>query len=252
MQKKQRQLWKNSEETKNAIEEFEQNRGTIDEWCNLAPESEAVRLYCIEELQARPPDHENVQENVPDYARQANAATEVRAIREPPAIDPTLSSHMYQNLNQKQACVFYAVRDWCIKLVCGLNSEQFFFYINGGAGTGKSHLIKCIYSDASKMPRTLKPPSQGLGNELDEVRCELLNAELIIIDEVSMVSKQIFAYVDVRLKQIKGSQKPFRAMSVIAVGDFYQLPPVRQSKPLCVQEPLEIYLWRHFEMITLT
>ncbi len=43
-------------------------------------ESEAVRLDRIEELRARPPDHENVQGNVPAYARQANAATEVRAI----------------------------------------------------------------------------------------------------------------------------------------------------------------------------
>lgn len=88
---------------------------------------------------------------------------------------------------------------------------------------------------------------------MDEVRCELLNAEIIIIDEVSMVSKQLFAYVDVRLKQIKGSQKPFGGMSVIAVGDFYQLPPVRQATPLCVHNPSEIDLWQeHFQMITLT
>ena len=104
-----------------------------------------------------------------------------------------------------------------------------------------------------KLPRSLKPPFQGLGNKLDEVRCELFNAEIIIIDEVSMVSKPLFAYVDVRLKQIKGSQRPFGGMSVIAVGDFYQLPPVRQAKPLCVHDPLQIDLWQeHFQMITLT
>ncbi|TDG95953.1 hypothetical protein EPR50_G00242030 [Perca flavescens] len=231
---------KNSGEIENAVEEFEQNRGVIDEWCNLAPESEVVRLECIEELETKEPDCENEQDNVPEY-------------------------------------------------------NQFFFYINGGAGTEKSHLIKCIYSEASKilcklprraeeadisnptvlltaftgtaafnisgttlhsllkLPRSLKPPFQGLGNNLDEVRSELLNAEIIIIDEVSMVSKPLFAYVDARLKQIKGSQRPFGGMSVIAVGDFFQLPPVRQSKPLCVYDPCEIDLWReHFQMITLT
>ncbi|TKS65455.1 ATP-dependent DNA helicase PIF1 [Collichthys lucidus] len=295
VKRNQKKYEKNSEEIENALEDFEQNRGLIDEWCNLAPESELVRLECIEELEARQPDHENVQDDVPDYAKQANAVTEVRAIREVPAIDPTLLRQMYQNLNQKQACVFYAVRDWCIKRVCGQNPEQFFFYINGGAGTGKSHLIKCIYSEASKilcklprraedadisnptvlltaftgtaafnisgttlhsllkLPRSLKPPFQGLGNKLDEVRCELLNAEIIIIDEVSMVSKPLFAYVDARLKQIKGTQRPFGGMSVLAVGDFYQLPPVRQSKTLCVYDPCQVDLWQeHFQMITLT
>ncbi|CAI5657796.1 unnamed protein product [Oreochromis niloticus] len=80
-----------------------------------------------------------------------------------------------------------------------------------------------------------------------------MNAEIIVIDEISMVSKPLFAYVDARLKQIKGTQRPFGGMSVLAVGDFYQLPPVRQSKPLCVYDPEQIDLWQeHFQMITLT
>ncbi|CAI5670377.1 unnamed protein product [Oreochromis niloticus] len=80
-----------------------------------------------------------------------------------------------------------------------------------------------------------------------------MNAEIIVIDEISMVSKPLFAYVDARLKQIKGTQRPFGGMSVLPVGDFYQLPPVRQSKPLCVYDPEQIDLWQeHFQMITLT
>ncbi|XP_076738999.1 uncharacterized protein LOC112432426 isoform X3 [Maylandia zebra] len=287
---------KNSEDIESALEEFEQNRDVvIDEWCNLAPESEVVRLQCDENLPERHSDDENEQENVPDYSCQSDAVTKIRAVREQPAVDPAVVRVMYQNLNQKQACVFYAIRDWCIQRVCGLNPDPFFFYINGGAGTGKSHLIKCIHSEASKilsrlpanaeeadisnptvlltsftgtaafsisgstlhsllkLPRSLKPPIQGLGNQLDEVRSELMNAEIIVIDEISMVSKPLFAYVDARLKQIKGTQRPFGGMSVLAVGDFYQLPPVRQSKPLCVYDPEQIDLWQeHFQMITLT
>ncbi|XP_024117601.2 uncharacterized protein LOC112139131 [Oryzias melastigma] len=286
---------KNSKEIDEAIEEYEQNRGSIDEWCNLAPESELVRLECIDAMQREKAVDENEQENVPEYSRQAASSTELRAIREAPMIDPDTIREMYRSLNQKQACVFYAVREWCIKRVCGLNPEQFFYYINGGAGTGKSHLIKSIHSQATdilqklqrnaeehdissrsvlltsftgtaafqisgttlhsllKLPRILKPPITGLGNQLDEVRAELLNAEIIIIDEVSMVSKPLLAYVDARLKQIKGSRKPFGGMSVLAVGDFYQLPPVRQSKPLCVPEPLQVDMWNeNFQMVTLT
>ncbi|KAM9699314.1 uncharacterized protein ACNS7B_003452 [Menidia menidia] len=285
---------KNSQEIEEAREEFEESRDRVlDEWCNLAPESDVVRLQCDDELPDV--DAENEQENVPDYCPESAGVPETRAVREPPAMDPAVQRQMYQNLNQKQACVFFAIRDWCLKLVCGLNPQQFFLYVNGGAGTGKSHLIKCIYSEARKilsrlqafseefdlstptvlltaftgtaafnicgttlhsllkLPRSLKPPIQGLGNKLDELRAELFSAQIIIIDEISMVSKPLFAYVDARLKQIKGNQRPFGGVSVLAVGDFYQLPPVRQSKPLCVHEPADIDLWReHFQMITLT
>uniref|UniRef100_A0A669DR94 Uncharacterized protein n=1 Tax=Oreochromis niloticus TaxID=8128 RepID=A0A669DR94_ORENI len=123
---------KNSEDIESALEEFEQNRDVvIDEWCNLAPESEVVRLQCDENLPERHSDDENEQENVPDYSRQSDAVTEIRAVREQPAVDP--------------------------------------------------------------------------------------------------------------------------AVVRVAVGDFYQLPPVRQSKPLCVYDPEQIDLWQeHFQMITLT
>ncbi|XP_029948792.1 uncharacterized protein LOC115389532 isoform X1 [Salarias fasciatus] len=285
---------KNSEEIEKAVEEFQENQGVMDEWCNLAPQSEVVRLDYNDDAEQPDPDDPE-QENVPEYSRQADAVSEARVTREPPVIDPAVLRHMYQSLNLKQASFFYTVREWCIRRVCGLRPEQFFYYINGGAGTGKSHLIKCIHSEASKilrnvprhcdevdiskptvlltaftgtaafnisgstlhsllkLPRSLKPPIQGLGNKLDEVRAELLNAEILIIDEVSMVSRPLFVYVDARLKQIKGSQRPFGGVSVIAVGDFYQLPPVRHSTPLCVFDPSEIDLWHeHFQMITLT
>ncbi|KAM3842119.1 uncharacterized protein ACN63O_022831, partial [Diretmus argenteus] len=165
----------------------------------------------------------------------------------------------------------------------------------GGAGTAKSHLIKCIYTEATKilstlprvreerdmsmptvllsaftgtaafnisgktlhsilkLPSSLKPPYQGLGNTLDEVRATLSNAEVLVIDEVSMVSKPLFAYVNWRLQQIKGSKKPFGGMSILAVGDFYQLPPLGSVKPLCVFEEHVIDFWKDdFQMITLT
>ncbi|CAI5697350.1 unnamed protein product, partial [Oreochromis niloticus] len=82
---------KNSEDIESALEEFEQNRDVvIDEWCNLAPESEVVRLQCDENLPERHSDDENEQENVPDYSRQSDAVTEIRAVREQPAVDPAV------------------------------------------------------------------------------------------------------------------------------------------------------------------
>ena len=286
---------KHSDEVQSAIDEYEQNGPIRDEWCNLAPESELVRLECIAERETEHLDDQHEREDVPDYSIQSDAGTTTAPFTQTIQINPVVLRQMYQNLNLKQACVFYTIRDWCIKRVCNIPTEQFFLYVNGGAGTGKSHLIKCIHAEASKilsklqrdreetdismptvlltaftgtaafnisgqtlhsifkLPRFIQRPFQGLGNKLDEVRAQLSNAEIIVIDEVSMVSKTIFAYVDDRLKQIKGSQKPFGGMSVLAVGDFYQLPPISRAKPLCVYEPLQTDLWRdQFQMVTLT
>lgn len=202
---------------------------------------------------------------------------------------------MYQSLNQTQASIFYAVRDWCKRCVSGENIQQFLYFLNGGAGVGKSHIIKSIYAEASKilcrhpciredmdiskpivlltaftgtdafnisgktlhcllkLPKSLKHPYQGLGNCLDEIRADISNAHILIIDEISMVSKQLFAYVNWRLQQIKRNQKPFGGMSVLVVGYFQQLSPPGKAKPLCVYEDHVQDFWKeNFQMITLT
>ncbi len=104
-----------------------------------------------------------------------------------------------------------------------------------------------------KLPRSLKPPYQGLGNAIDEVRARLRDVEILIIDEVSMISKDLFTYVNWRLQQIKGSKKPFGGVSCLVVGDYYQLPPLGKAKPLCVYEDDVLDFWKdNFQIITLT
>lgn len=48
----------------------------------------------------------------------------------------------------------------------------------------------------------------------------------LIIDEISMVRVDVLDYVDRVLKYVKGNDLPFGGVQVIAVGDFFQLPPV--------------------------
>ena len=54
-----------------------------------------------------------------------------------------------------------------------------------------------------------------------------LRTDAIIIDEISMISWELWTLLDMIGKQIRKNEKPFGGIKVIAVGDFYQLPPVK-------------------------
>uniref|UniRef100_A0A8C4HPS9 ATP-dependent DNA helicase n=1 Tax=Dicentrarchus labrax TaxID=13489 RepID=A0A8C4HPS9_DICLA len=281
-------------EFEKALEKIQKEGLVVDAWNTFAPEVEVDRLECIAEREAINPINDNEMDNVPDFQVNRDSSIAVPAI-EAPKLSPDFVRKLYQSLNETQACIFYTVREWCLKRVWGHNPEQFFYFVSGGAGCGKSHVIKCIHEEATKilrqlprfrdqgdmstpavlltaftgtaafnisgktlhsmlkLPRSLKPPYQGLGNTLDEMRAILCNAEILIIDEISMVSKELFAYVHWRFQQIKGNKKPFGGMSVLAVGDFYQLPPLGKAKPLCVYEEGVLDVWKdNFQMVSLT
>ncbi|XP_039454375.1 uncharacterized protein LOC120433000 [Oreochromis aureus] len=76
---------KNSEEIETAVEEYEQNRGVTDEWCNLAPESDLVRLPLVEQERER--DNENEQEDVPDYSPTPVRQSKPLCVHDPSEID---------------------------------------------------------------------------------------------------------------------------------------------------------------------
>lgn len=50
--------------------------------------------------------------------------------------------------------------------------------------------------------------------------------QLLIVDEVSMMSKKLFNLLDAIGKRIRRNAKPFGGIQVIFSGDFYQLPPI--------------------------
>jgi ATP-dependent DNA helicase PIF1 len=131
-------------------------------------------------------------------------------------------------------------------------------FITGPGGCGKSFLIKKILNDAlenkkkisitamtgcasillGKYAKTLHSwAGIGIANKNDDIiatQIELntykkqnwLKTEILIIDEVSMMSKRLFNLLDYIGKKVRKSSKPFGGIQVIFCGDFYQLPPV--------------------------
>ena len=170
-----------------------------------------------------------------------------------------------QLLNEEQQNIFYYVRKWCVRKVNEESVNPFFIFVNGSGGVGKSHLIRCIVHESEKILEPLKnniedvqvvtlsatgcaahnvdgftlhsylqlPLHMGsiyyglTENVLNTLRCKLEKLQIIIIDEISMVSCGILGYVHGRLGQIKQNSAPFGNVAILAVSDFYQLPPVK-------------------------
>ena len=58
---------------------------------------------------------------------------------------------LLESMNEEQQRVFYYVRKWCVHRMHDSNIEPIRLFITGGAGTGKSYLLKCLDYEATKV-----------------------------------------------------------------------------------------------------
>lgn len=49
---------------------------------------------------------------------------------------------------------------------------------------------------------------------------------MLLIDEISMISGELFDTLDYIAKYIKRNKKPFGGIQIVCSGDFFQLPPI--------------------------
>lgn len=56
-----------------------------------------------------------------------------------------------------------------------------------------------------------------------------LCTDLLIIDEISMMTAELFDKLNELGKKIRANKKPFGGIQILVVGDFYQLPPVNKT-----------------------
>lgn len=138
-----------------------------------------------------------------------------------------------------------------------LSSEQTITFVTGGAGTGKSYLIKWLKSKLSRDYIALlaptgiaainiggmtihsfcrfKPAIMNFKNDYETDPSYCKNSRLyaianqikyLIIDEISMVRCDLLDGVNDFFCYFRQNYKPFGGINVLFVGDLYQLPPV--------------------------
>jgi ATP-dependent exoDNAse (exonuclease V) alpha subunit len=151
-------------------------------------------------------------------------------------------------------------------------------FLTGGAGVGKTtitkKIIKHFEDDAKKVAKLASTGMAstlingqtlhsffdfGIASNIDEldqnskmkiskkVKKVLNQIDLIVIDEISMVSDTLFDMIELRIDQAKFSG------AILIVGDFLQLPPVVKGYEE-VRFAFESKAWKNFnfEIITLT
>ena len=166
---------------------------------------------------------------------------------------------LLRNLNLRQREFFNHVIHW---IKC--KDTPIYAFLTGGAGVGKSVVIRALYQSLYRIlnlrdgenpddirillcaymgfaafnisGQTIcsafhKKMYQGTNllsaDELNTFRIKYRHLKVVIIDEISMVGNITLSFIDTRLQQLTGTKAAFGGLSVIAVGDLYQLKPVK-------------------------
>ena len=145
-------------------------------------------------------------------------------------------------------------------------------FITGPGGSGKSELIKIINNDANLKRKKIqicaltgcaaillkckaltlhswagiglgKAPLENIVYKIGKypkIRERWCDIRILVIDEVSMMSKKLFNLLNRLAQIIRKSDKLFGGIQLIFSGDFYQLPPVgdkndAESKQYCFE-----------------
>ena len=188
------------------------------------------------------------------------------------------------------------------------NTTPFYFFVSGGASTGKTHVIKAIFQTVNKYLDCIEPKSHNyalnpstfdkqpvklnilltaLENSLattisgstihqafcipttidrtallqldkdaiEKLRHHYRNLRLIIIDDIHLISLDLFYHIDTRLRQILNKDLVFGGVSVIVLGDINRTHPSISATVYANNQSANTYpclatnsLWENFQL----
>lgn len=135
--------------------------------------------------------------------------------------------------------LIFAITQATIRIACKSNSVMDFnsMKVILTAPTGKAafNIGGTTLHSAFNLPVHKKECIPPLGADLvNSLYSRMAEVKTLIIDEISMVSRENFGLVDKRLRQIFGrSDEWFGGLNVLVFGDFYQIAPVGAKTVFC-------------------
>ena len=169
-------------------------------------------------------------------------------------------------LNAEQKSFLLEILNYERKRLAKCSVEKMYPFLSGGAGTGKTLLVKCLYQCLLRLFKSTEIEPQKLtvcigaftaaaarnvGGETlhsllaippdseralamsfeteSRLRQQYSQLKVLIIDETSLVGNYFVHIIDQRLRKIKNCDEPFGGVTVECVGDLFQLPPVKDS-----------------------
>ena len=259
------------EDNKHTIEtnrqKYEKHKTLID-IIKEAEESKEEDSDDLEESESPYIDEETTpEEEIEDFEKKMKADAQ-RVLNNFNAGTDLMDEHDYleiiDKLNDDQRRIF---DDFVERINLDREEDNFYLYIGGNAGTGKSFLLKAMINAAKKRGKrsgaeldkpfsiTVAPtgvaaylvngttiesafgihPSKDktyIKNEPSKnssFRFLYQDLRVIFIDEVSMLGSDMLAKMNFRMQDIMGKTEFMGGVSIVCTGDFGQLPPVRQK-----------------------
>lgn len=164
------------------------------------------------------------------------------------------------------------------KRIISLIEDKNNIFVTGGAGTGKSYILNQLrlhYRNKLHVTSTTGISALNISGQtihswagigiadkpVDVVVAtirknpillkQLLLAELLAIDEISMLDNDTFDYLNDVLKAVRKDKRPFGGIQLLLFGDFFQLPPVGLDEETGIDFCFNSHSWKELNLKTI-